>query len=92
MMLAEVTGPGWEVVAILCSVIVALLGSVTALSISRLNRQSKKIDRLCEELTNARERVAAAEARVKDFDKNWEANIPEIFERLRKLETTGEVA
>lgn len=88
-MLAEVAGPGWEVVAILCSVIVALLGAVTALAISRMNRQAKKIDGLCEELTKARERVAAAEARVKDFDARWEANIPEIFERLRKLETSG---
>lgn len=88
-MLAEVSGPGWEVVAILCSVIVALLGSVTAIAISRMSRQSKKIDSLCEELTKARERVAAAEARVKDFDTRWQANIPEIFERLRKLEAPG---
>lgn len=85
-MLAEVTGPGWEVVAILCSVIVALIGAFTALVISSLSRQSKKLDELREARSQDRERMARLEANVDEVNKKYWENVPEIFNRLRDCE------
>ena len=88
-MLAEATGPGWEIVAILCSVIVALVGAFTALIISRLNCQSKKLDELRKDMSKDRERMAKLEANVAEVNKKYWENIPEIFNRLRDCEGKG---
>ena len=88
-MLAEAADPGWEVVAILCSVIVTLLGSFTALIVSRLSHQSKKLDELREARSKDRERMAKLEANVNEVNKKYWENIPEIFNRLRDCEKKG---
>lgn len=93
-------GVSWQVVAILCSVIVGLLTTVSALIVSRFNRQSEKtrdLTKLLHEINGAnRERMSRAEARteavrevlearITDSVEYYRHNIPELHEKERQL-------
>lgn len=87
-------GASWSVVAILCSVILGLFGSLMAMVLSRFAAQSKKtgdLTKLVHDMNGAaRERAARNEARIEtvretlsarlaDLDTYYRHNIPELF-------------
>jgi len=92
-MLANMVGDGasWQLVAILCTVIIALAGALTHQIASRFNRQSVKHEDLrrifYDYMGASRERIARTEANIADTDKKIVHNLPEIYERLSKVET-----
>ena len=72
-------GVSWAVVAILCSVILGLFGSLMAMVIARFNAQSKKtndLTKLVHEISGAaRERAARNEARCSSDPDEGNANV-----------------
>lgn len=93
-------GVSWQVVAILCTVIVTLLGSVMSLILSRFNAQSKKtvdLTKLVHNVNGAhRERMAQIEARIEtvretllvkitDSVEYYRHNVPELHEENAKI-------
>lgn len=91
-MLANMVGEGasWQLVAILCTIIIALAGALTHQIGSRFNRQSVKHEDLrkvfYDYMGASRERIARAEGHIADTDNKIVHNLPEIYERLGKVE------
>ena len=91
MLANVVNSTDWTVVAIVVPIAMALVGACVALIIARMNRQSVKHEDLVgivhSSIGKSRERVTRAEGKVADVEKLYNHNIPEIFDRLRRLET-----
>lgn len=90
-------GVSWQVVAILCSAILALVGTITGLTISRFSSHSSMIGEIAKatEVLSGVQRAQAAEmkafrelieARVTDTVDYYRHNIPELFAKWEKLE------
>lgn len=90
MILAEADSTAWGLVAILCSAIFALVGSVTALIIARLNRQSVKHEELRgllhQSIGASRERMSRIESRIEESMKKGDHNDPLQWDSIRALE------
>lgn len=76
----------WTVVAIVVPIAVASIAACVALITARLNRQSKEHEMMTALISVSREQMVRAEASAEDVKRSNDHNIPEIFERLRKLE------
>jgi hypothetical protein len=83
-------GTNWGLIAILCTVIVALAGALSHQIAARFKRQSDKheeLRRIFYETTGAhRERMARIEGHSADIDAKYVHNVPEIFARIGALE------